>query len=91
MRLVDPRERELPDVGLVLVEHLESGERLWVDTRRRGVRASYRAAAGARAERLARLFHGSRSDLVEIPVDRSYVTPLIAFFSRRAARVRQGR
>jgi uncharacterized protein (DUF58 family) len=91
MRLVDQRERELPDAGLCLVEHLETGERWWVDTKRRGVRAAYRSAAGARAERLTRLFHRSRSDLVEIPVDGSYVTPLIEFFRKRAARARQGR
>ena len=91
MRLVDQRERELPDAGLCLVEHLETGERSWVDTKGRGVRAAYRSAAGARAERLTRLFHRSRSDLVEIPVDGSYVTPLIEFFRKRAARARQGR
>jgi len=89
--LVDPRERELPDLGLCLVEHLESGERLWVDTSRRKVRDAYAAAAVARMERLRRLFHANGSDLVEIPVGGSYVTPLIQFFRRRAQRVRQGR
>jgi uncharacterized protein (DUF58 family) len=89
--LVDPRERELADLGLVLVEHLESGERLWVDTSRQEVRAAYASAAGARMGRLRRLFHQSGSDLVEIPVGGSYVTPLIHFFRRRAQRVRQGR
>jgi hypothetical protein len=89
--LVDPRERELPDLGLCLVENLESGERLWVDTSRRSVRAAYAAEAVARMERLRRLFHASGSDLVEIPVGGSYVTPLIQFFRRRAQRVRQGR
>jgi uncharacterized protein (DUF58 family) len=91
MRLVDARERELPDIGLCLVEHLETGERLWVDTGKAGVRAAYKAASAARGERLARLFHGSGSDLVEIPVGGSYVTPLIQFFRARAARARQGR
>jgi uncharacterized protein (DUF58 family) len=93
MRLVDPRERELPALGLCLVEHLETGERLWVDLGRRAVRTAYEREAQARAERVRRLFTASGSDLIEIPVeaDGAYVGPLIQFFRRRAARVRQGR
>lgn len=91
LRLVDPREREVPDMGLCLVEDLETGERLWVDTSSPSVRAGYRAAAVEREQALRHLFHGSGSDLVEIEVGGSYVTPLIQFFRRRAQRVRQGR
>ena len=91
LRLVDPREREIPDLGLCLVEDLETGERLWVDTGDRAVREAYAAVAAARGERVRRLFHQSGSDLVEIEVEGSYVSPLIQFFRRRAQRARQGR
>jgi hypothetical protein len=93
MRLVDPRERELPALGLCLVEHLETGERVWVDLSRRAVRTAYERAAAERAERVRRLFTAGGSDLIEIPVedDGAYVGPLIQFFRRRAARARQGR
>ncbi len=93
MRLIDPRERELPAVGLCLVEDLETGERMWIDTANRRARSAYENAARAREERTRRLFAASGSDLVEIPVDAdgAYVGPLIRFFGRRAARVRQGR
>jgi uncharacterized protein (DUF58 family) len=91
MWLVDPRERELPNIGVCLVEHLETGERLWVDLGSRKLREAYAAAAETREEGLRHLFHSSGSDLVEIPVDGSYVVPLIRFFRQRAAQVRQGR
>ncbi len=93
MRLVDPRERELPALGLCLVEHLETGERVWVDLGRKAVRAAYAREAETRAERARRLFTATGSDLIEIPVaaDGAYVGPLIQFFRRRAARARQGR
>ena len=42
--LVDPRDEELPDVGLATFEDLETGEEVVVDTGDRAVRDHYRTA-----------------------------------------------
>ena len=48
VRLVDPREQALPDVGVVLVSDAETGEQLEVDTGDRGFRERFAAAAAER-------------------------------------------
>src|SRR5712692_9850753 len=50
IRISDPREEELPAVGLLELEDAETGQRLLVDTGSRQVRAAYAAAAVARRE-----------------------------------------
>ena len=55
IRVTDPREEELPAVGLLRVEDAETGERLLVDTSSRRVRAAYAAAAADRREAVRQL------------------------------------
>src|SRR5207253_405632 len=50
VRLSDPREEELPAVGLLELEDAESGQRLFVDTNSRAVRDAFRARGIARRE-----------------------------------------
>ena len=51
VRLYDPLEQELPDLGLLVVQDSETGERLFVDTHDKGFRKRFAAAAAAeRAE-----------------------------------------
>ncbi len=86
--LVDPRDMELPDVGLASFEDLESGETIVVDTSDRAVRAHHahemkRIALARRA-----LFNKLGLDAVEIETGGSFVTPLRNLFARRARRIR---
>jgi uncharacterized protein (DUF58 family) len=82
--LSDPREFELPALGLIELEDAESGERLLVDSSDPLVRALYRTqASGQRAQR-DRLFAALNIDQIAISTDRSYIEPLIGFFRRRA-------
>lgn len=52
LRTVDPREQELPDVGLALVQDAETGEVIELDTSDPEVRAAYAAAGAARSDAL---------------------------------------
>jgi uncharacterized protein (DUF58 family) len=52
IRLWDPREVELPDAGLIVVEDAETGEQLYVDTGNREFRRRFQEAAGRREARL---------------------------------------
>jgi uncharacterized protein (DUF58 family) len=87
IEVVDPREDELPDVGLALVEDLESGELVEVDTSNLDVRAEYaREAQRVRAAR-EHLFRRLQLDHVTISTDRDFVKPLTELFRLRQRRL----
>jgi hypothetical protein len=89
VRISDPREEELPKVGLLEVEDAESGERLLVDTASREVRQAFAVAARRRRDTLQQLAHSSRADLVEVSTDGSHLDALIRFFRLRERRLRR--
>ena len=85
----DPVERALPAVGLLVLEDLESGELVELDTSSAAgadFARQARAAAAARELALRRL----NVDWVEVLTDRPYVDALIAFFKARAKRMAHG-
>ena len=85
----DPLEHALPKVGLMLLEDLETGELVELDTTGHGGRDYARRAAAAAAVRdqaLRRL----NVDVVALQTNHSYVDALIAFFKTRAKRMAHG-
>lgn len=85
----DPMERTLPRVGLLVLEDLETGQVVEVDTSARVAREFHRRAAAAtmvREQSLRRL----NLDVVNIVTNQSYVDALIAFFKARAKRMAHG-
>jgi uncharacterized protein (DUF58 family) len=85
----DPLELALPSVGLVVMEDLETGEVVEIDTSSEAARQFAQRARGAanlRELALRRL----NLDCVEVRTDRSYVDALIAFFRVRAKRMAHG-
>jgi uncharacterized protein (DUF58 family) len=87
--LADPRDAELPDVGLASFEDLESGESVVVDTGDPRVRAFYAAAMKKITESRRAAFHKLGLDAVEIETAGSFVRPLRDLFARRARRIRR--
>jgi uncharacterized protein (DUF58 family) len=87
--LADPRDAELPDVGLASFEDLESGETVVVDTSDPRVRAFYAAAMKKIAESRSTAFHKLGLDAVQIETSGSFVRPLRDLFARRARRIRR--
>jgi len=88
VRITDPREEELPAVGLLELEDAETGERL-LHTNSRQVRTAYAAAARSRREVLRELTRSARVDLVEVSTDGSHLDSLIRFFRLRERRLRR--
>jgi len=86
--LSDPREMELPPVGILELEDSETGRTLLVDTWDRAVRARYAAEARQRVEERRRLFRQNKVDSVELTTGLSYDVPLVRFFRDRARRLR---
>ena len=84
VRLWDPREMDLPDVGVVLVEDSETGAQLSVDTSDRGFRRRFHEAAQRREEELAQIF--KRAGVAELPLstDEDIVQAIVRFASLRS-------
>lgn len=87
IQVVDPRENELPDVGLALVEDLETGEIVEVDTSNAEVRAEYTREAQKQRATREHLFKRLQLDHVTVGTDRDYVRPLTELFRLRQRRL----
>ena len=87
--VADPLEQGLPAVGLLMLEDLESGALVELDTSgRAGTDFARRAKAAAAARALA--LRRVNVDCVEVHTDQPYVDALIAFFKARAKRMAHG-
>ncbi len=83
LQMIDPRERELPDVGLVTLWDPETGDWRVVDTGDAALRGRFRARGAAFDDRLERLLAESGADLLRLETGQPYAEPLLAFFRRR--------
>ena len=89
VRLVDPRECELPPAALVDLVDAETGDWITVDSGSRLVRRHYAQLAAARAAEFQRLCRSANVDAIEVRTDRRYVDPLVRFFRQREIRTRR--
>jgi uncharacterized protein (DUF58 family) len=89
VHISDPREEELPAVGLVELEDAETGGRVLLDTSSAAVRDAYARAARVRRDELRRLARSAQTDLVEVSTDGGHLDALIRFFLQREARQRR--
>lgn len=86
MWIEDPREVELPRVGWVELEDLETGRRRAVDTSSQRVREAYRAARTEAKRRAMKTLKASRVDHVLLSTAQSYLPPLLRYFAERRRR-----
>ena len=91
VRVIDPREEDLPDVGLIRVTDLESGADDEIDSSDAGVRAAWAARSKGRRAALESLARGCAADYVELRTGEDYVEPLRRLFARRRMRRRHVR
>jgi uncharacterized protein (DUF58 family) len=87
--LVDPRDEELPDVGLAVFEDLETGEEIEVDTGDPRVREHYKKAMRAVRREREVLFNKLALDSAVVRTDQSFVQPIRNLFAKRARRMRR--
>ena len=83
IKVHDPRERELPAVGLVHVKDSETGRASWVNTDSRRVRETYSRWFADLSDREKALFNKYGIDNVDIATDSDYVKGLMALFAHR--------
>lgn len=83
IKVHDPRERTIPDVGLVHVKDSETGESAWINTSSKETRAEYSKWFGAVEDGERKLFNRYKIDSVDIATNQDYVKGLMTFFGRR--------
>jgi uncharacterized protein (DUF58 family) len=83
IRLFDPREQALPNVGMLRAVDAESGQTRIIDTASASVRAAYEAWYEAHRSYFAKTFVKSRVDALSIRTDEEYVNALRQFFENR--------
>jgi uncharacterized protein (DUF58 family) len=85
--LIDPRDEELPAVGIASFEDLETGEDVVVDTSDPRVRMHYARQMRRLRARHIKLFRKLGLDHVIVRTDRPYIKPLRELFLKRARRM----
>lgn len=83
IKVHDPRERTIPDVGLVHVKDSETGESAWINTSSKRTRTEYSKWFDAVEDGERKLFNRYKIDSVDIATNQDYVKGLMTFFGRR--------
>ena len=83
VRVWDPREVELPDVGVVLVEDSETGKQLSVDTRDKKFRQRFIEAARRRDATLTQAFRRAGTAALSLSTEEDLVSAILRFASLR--------
>jgi uncharacterized protein (DUF58 family) len=88
VRLYDPVEMKLPDVGLVTLEDAETGEQLFVDSNDAGFRQRYEQLAAEREAQVMDALARSGADTLELSTDDDLLDALQRFVDLRRRRAR---
>jgi uncharacterized protein (DUF58 family) len=86
--VIDPRELDLPDIGLVEFEDPETGESVLIDTRDKKARDLFKTMAGKRVDSLRKFFLKNGIDEIPVSTESDYVESLVKFFKKREKLVR---
>ncbi len=86
VRITDPREGEIPAIGVVTFEDPETGAQLEVDTGSSALRERFRQAALEQRRQLVAELKQARADLLEVSTGDAVLGQLVAFLRSRAAK-----
>jgi uncharacterized protein (DUF58 family) len=84
----DPREEQVPAVGLVRVQDAETGQQLLLDTSAPAFRAEFTRRRNEQTEAFQTLARAGRIDVLEVSTTGQHLDSLIRFFHRRESRLR---
>jgi uncharacterized protein (DUF58 family) len=88
VRLWDPREAELPDIGPIIMEDAETGEQLYVDTHDKNFRARFAEAARRREAAVRAAFKRAGVDMLSLSTEEDLVRAIVRFAELRRQRRR---
>jgi uncharacterized protein (DUF58 family) len=89
VRLWDPREANLPDVGPIIIEDAETGEQLYVDTHDLNFRRRFQQVAQRREAALSEAFKRAGVDALSLATDEDLVRAIVRFAMLRRQRRKQ--
>jgi uncharacterized protein (DUF58 family) len=87
VELSDPREENLPPIGLMKFRDAETGKERWVDTADPAVRSTFVQYWSTRRRERRSLFVHSKVDAIRVRIDRPYIKPIVDFFKLRESRL----
>ena len=90
IRIIDPRELELPNSGVVSLDDAETGKQVLIDTSNESLRKDYYQKNLVRVKAQEEFFSSSGIDNIDIYTNTPYVDSLIRFFRKRKAKLRRG-
>ena len=88
VRLLDPLELALPDIGLLTVEDAETGEQLLVDTQDPGFRQRFEALTAAHEDALQAQWQAAGVDVLELATHEDLLGALLRYVALRRQRAR---
>lgn len=83
LRIIDPREKEIPDVGMIELEDDETGEQILVDTSDEEFRNSYSRLIAKNDLKFLTNMMKNRIDTISLLTDQNYSVSLNKFFKKR--------
>lgn len=86
VRLWDPREVELPDIGPIIMEDAETGEQLYVDTHDKRFRQRFQEASRRREAEMSEAFKHAGVDAMSLSTEEDMVRAIIRFATLRQQR-----
>lgn len=84
--VVDPRERELPPVGILTIEDSETSQQMEIDTGRRSVREHFQELAAKKLDGVRKTLRSAGVDVLELSTGQAYMPALQQFFDTRERR-----
>ena len=86
LHIFDKMEKELPDMGLVQMQDLESGKRVWVDSASRNLRKEYTDHFEKNRLQNEQSFYRLKADFLSLDTSDNYISVMMQMFKRRGQR-----
>lgn len=83
LRILDDREKEIPEIGIIPLQDAETGKILWIDSTDKAVQVAFKARAIEQNKVLIETFAKCGVDVAHINTNTSFVRPLINLFKMR--------
>ncbi len=89
VRVADPRESDMPDLGLITVEDSETGEQILVDTHDRNFRRRFREAAARHEAQVNQTFRAAKVEVLSLSTEEDLVQAIVRFSGMRKQKLRK--
>ncbi len=84
IRIYDPVEKEMPNIGLSLMQDLETGKKIYIDTSNADLRRTYASKFLREQNYFKNAFQKSGSGMIEVSTGESYIKKLLGYFKSKA-------